>query len=71
MSYRTYSKNGAPDVLAATHVTSSGAMTPYTIAGSGGTPGHWWLLERAGQSVLVWTEINGSGPDLYIGPLCN
>ncbi len=40
--------------------------TPHAIASSGGAPGPWSVLDRFDQPVLVWTEIGGTGPDLYI-----
>ena len=71
VSYLSYDTGGGvPDWLAASRISSTGQLTPRTVVGSGGTPNKWALVSLAGQSVLVWTETNGSGPDLYFDPLC-
>ncbi|MBX3160390.1 MAG: hypothetical protein KF773_30780 [Deltaproteobacteria bacterium] len=44
------------------------AAAPVTT--SGGVPGQWTMVERLGQAVLVWAEVGGSGPDLWISALC-
>jgi hypothetical protein len=41
-----------------------------TVMDSGGNPRQWALFERAGQVVLVWTEVGGSGGDLYLSAVC-
>ncbi len=55
-----------PSFLDSAHVDPDGTLTPHAIASSGGAPGPWSVLDRLDQPVLVWTEIGGTGPDLYI-----
>jgi hypothetical protein len=72
LTYRTYDPMGvAPDLMAASRVSATGQVMARAVTNSGGTPGNWLVLGIAGQSVLVWTETNGSGPDLYFDPLCS
>jgi hypothetical protein len=52
------------------HVAVDGTVTPRPIVGTTGTPGKWAMVERGTQPVLVWTEVGGSGPDLYLDPMC-
>ena len=59
-----------PERLQAAYVAPDGTVTPRAVIGSGGTPAKWSLVEREGQAVLVWTELGGSGPDLYLDPMC-
>jgi hypothetical protein len=56
--------------LAGAHVAVDGTVTPRPVAGTSGTPGKWTLIARDTQPVLVWTEVGGSGPDLYLDPMC-
>ena len=58
--------SGTPSFLDSARVAADGTLTPYSIANSGGAPGPWSVLNRFDQPVLVWTEIGGTGPDLYI-----
>ncbi len=51
-------------------IDASGVATRRPVLTSGGTPGKWVMLARDGQPVLVWTEVGGSGPDLYFDPMC-
>ena len=57
--------SGTPSFLDSAHLDPDGTLTPRSIANSGGAPGPWSVLDRSGQPVLVWTEIGGTGPDLY------
>ncbi|MGE5183505.1 MAG: hypothetical protein ACM31C_15645 [Acidobacteriota bacterium] len=57
-------------MLGGAHVATDGTITPRAITNSGGTPGKWTMVARATQPVLVWTELGGSGPDLYFDPMC-
>jgi hypothetical protein len=71
LSYITYDPAMlVPDQLAASRISSTGALTPVSITGDGGTPAQWTFVQRNGQTVLVWQETNGSGPDLYFDPMC-
>jgi len=58
-------------VLAGAQITPAGVTTPLTVTGSGGTPKKWAMVARGSQPVLVWSESGGSGPDLYLDPMCN
>ena len=58
-------------LLAGAKIDATGMVTPRTVVRSGGTPGPWTTVERAGQPVLVWSEVGGSGPDLYFDPMCD
>lgn len=60
-----------PEHLAGAAITADGAVTPRAITSSGGTPKKWAMTAREGQPVLVWTEVGGSGPDLYFDPMCS
>ncbi len=60
----------APSRLAGAHVAVDGSVTQRPVTGTTGTPGKWTMLARDTQPVLVWTEIGGSGPDLYLDPMC-
>jgi hypothetical protein len=73
LSYVIYDPNNVlPDKLGASQITSgTGAVTPISITGDGGTPSKWTFVARDAQTVLVWRETGGSGPDLYFDPMCN
>ncbi|HEX7699093.1 MAG TPA: hypothetical protein VF403_00140, partial [Kofleriaceae bacterium] len=58
------------DHLAASQISSTGVLTPVSITGDGGTPAQWTFVQRNGQTVLVWQETGGNGPDLYFDPMC-
>jgi len=60
-----------PSLLAGAKIDATGQITPRAVVRSGGTPGPWTTVERAGQPVLVWSEVNGTGPDLYFDPMCD
>jgi hypothetical protein len=59
-----------PERLQAAFVAPDGTVTPRAVTGSGGVPSKWSIVEREAQAVLVWTESAGSGPDLYLDPMC-
>ena len=67
LAWETYSPD---NVLGGAHVGTDGSVTATRIAMSGGTPGAWAMTSRAGQAVLAWTEVGGSGPDFYLDPMC-
>jgi hypothetical protein len=56
--------------LAATRVAPGGVLTPAAVSTTGGTALAWNLVAREGQAALVWLEAGGSGPNLWIDPLC-
>jgi hypothetical protein len=65
-----YRETAEPQRLAAARVAADGTVAPRAVSHSGGAPSAWGLVTRAGQSVLVWSEQGGSGPDLYLDPFC-
>ncbi len=69
LSYLVYTGNLS--AMAASKITASGEVHPVTITGNGGQPSEWAFVERAAQTVLVWREVGGSGPDLYFDPMCD
>jgi hypothetical protein len=72
LSYITYDPADIlPDRLVASRISSTGVATPISITGDGGTPAQWTFVERDSQTVLVWQETGGSGPDLYFDPMCD
>ena len=71
LTWASYVNSPAPDFLDAAHVALDGTITPRAVTSSGGSPGQWTMVERLGQPVLVWAETGGSGPDLYLDPMCN
>jgi hypothetical protein len=72
LGYRSYDPNMViPDHLGAAEISSTGVVTPIAIDGDGGAPSSWTFVTRDGQTILVWREQGGSGPDLYFDPLCN
>ncbi|HTR51453.1 MAG TPA: hypothetical protein VMJ10_12145 [Kofleriaceae bacterium] len=66
--WETYSPS---TTLAGAQITPAGVTTPLTVTGSGGTPKQWAMVPRGMQPVLVWSESGGTGPDLYIDPMCS
>jgi hypothetical protein len=68
LAYHTYTP---ASIIAASHVAVDGTVTARPVTSSGGTPVNWNVVERDGQAILVWTETGGSGPNLYLDPLCN
>ena len=67
LAWQTYSPAVA---LGGARVAVDGTSTPRPVTMSGGTPGAGAMTARAGQTVLAWTEVGGSGPDLYLDPMC-
>lgn len=59
-----------PAHLDGAHIDAAGTVTARAVPMSGGSAGGWTMLARDGQPVLVWTEVGGSGPDLYFDPMC-
>lgn len=68
LAWVTYSPS--PNHLGATHVAFDGTLAAHGVLSTGGTPGKWAMVPRATQPVLVWTEVGGTGPDLYFDPIC-
>ena len=67
VAFDTYSPTTA---LGLVQITPAGVVTPQTVTGSGGTPTQWAMVPRGTQPVLVWSESGGTGPDLYLDPMC-
>jgi hypothetical protein len=59
-----------PDALVAAVIAPDGEATLREVSSSGGSPLGFGFVERNGQSVLVWSETGGSGPDLWLDPMC-
>lgn len=59
------------DHLEAVYIDATGAMTTRSVFQTGGKPAKWAMTQRLGQPALVWVENGGSGPNLYIDPVCN
>ena len=70
MTWDVYATMTMPSYLDGVVIAPDGTTTARPVTSSGGTPGHWTMLARDGQTVLVWTEVGGSGPDLYFDPMC-
>jgi hypothetical protein len=68
LAYKTYAPT--PNHAGAQHVALDGTVTSHPVSGSGGALGAFAMIERVRQPVLAWTEVGGSGPDLYLDPLC-
>lgn len=58
------------DHLAGVQVMTDGTTTPISVLNTGGTPVGWAMATRGPQPVLVWIESGGTGPDLYLNPMC-
>jgi hypothetical protein len=56
----------------AARVTSDGRYIIRGVTNTGGKAAQftWDLVVRFGQPALIWAEQGGSGPDLWIDPLC-
>ncbi len=59
-----------PAVLNGAYVAADGATTARPVAGMSGTPAQWVMIDRDGQSILVWTATGGTGPDLSFDAEC-
>ncbi|MFT3699390.1 MAG: hypothetical protein QM831_39950 [Kofleriaceae bacterium] len=68
LSYLMYA--GMTSALGASKISAAGEVTPVEIIGDGGQPSKWAFVERGEQTVLVWREVGGTGPDLYFDPMC-
>jgi hypothetical protein len=62
---------GSPSHLGATRIAMDGAATPVGIADTGGTAAGWDLVVHNGQPALAWVETGGTGPNLWLDPLCH
>jgi len=59
------------DHLEGVYIDATGEMTSRSVFQTGGKPVKWAMTERFGQPAVVWIEDGGSGPNLYIDPVCN
>ncbi|HEY0191406.1 MAG TPA: hypothetical protein VGC42_09825 [Kofleriaceae bacterium] len=57
--------------LAAARVKMTGEITPIGVTNTGGKSAGWDVVVRDGQPALVWVESGGTGPNLWLNPLCN
>ena len=60
-----------PHHLGAARITKDGDRHVLGVASSGGSVGGWDLTVHIDRSALVWTEVDGTGPNLWIDPLCD
>ena len=59
-----------PSVLNGAYVAPNGTTTARPVAATSGTPSQWVMIDRDGQSILVWTATGGTGPDLSFAAQC-
>ncbi|HEU4734324.1 MAG TPA: hypothetical protein VFT22_40810 [Kofleriaceae bacterium] len=59
-----------PSKLSAARVAMDGTVTHVSVSSTGGTAAGWDVVVRNGQPALVWAEAGGTGPNLWIDPLC-
>lgn len=62
---------GGSSHLGATRVAMDGKVTPVGVADTGGTAAGWDLVVYNGQPALAWVEAGGTGPNLWLDPLCH
>jgi predicted small lipoprotein YifL len=62
---------GDPYRLGAARVAKDGTNMALGIPTTGGTTAGWDLVVHDGQPALVWVEANGTGPNLWLDPLCH
>jgi hypothetical protein len=62
---------GSPSHLGAARIAMDGAVTPVGVPDTGGTAAGWDLVVHNGQPALAWVETNGTGPNLWLDPLCH
>jgi hypothetical protein len=60
----------SPTLLTAARVDASGKVTLGSHTNTGGEVAAFDVIARNGQPVLFWVEKNGTGPNLWIDPLC-
>jgi hypothetical protein len=60
----------AGNKLVAARISATGVVTQRSVMSSGGTPVKWTMLQSGLQPVLVWIESGGTGPEMWIDPLC-
>ena len=60
-----------PSLLAGAHVTADAMVTPFSLAGTGGTEVDHDLVRLTNGSVeVIWFERGGSGAPLWVIPAC-
>jgi hypothetical protein len=60
-----------PTHLGATRIAMDGTVSPVGVADTGGTATAWDLVVHNGQPALAWVETGGTGPNLWLDPLCH
>ncbi len=60
----------APAVLNGAYVAADGTTTARPVTAMSGSPSQWVMIDREGQSILVWTATGGSGADLSFDAEC-
>ncbi len=59
-----------PSVLNGAYVAADGTRTARPVTGMSGMPSQWVMVDREGQSILVWTATGGTGSDLSFDAEC-
>lgn len=62
---------GSPSHLGATRIAMDGTVTPVGVPDTGGTAAGWDLVVHNGQPAVAWVETGGTGPNLWLDPLCH
>jgi hypothetical protein len=57
--------------LGATRVAMDGRVTPVSVPNTNGTAAAWDLVVHDGQPAVAWVEAGGTGPNLWLDPLCH
>jgi hypothetical protein len=47
-----------------------GRITPVSVPNTNGTAAAWDLVVHNGQPAVAWVEAGGTGPNLWLDPLC-
>jgi hypothetical protein len=62
---------GSPSHLGATRIAMDGTVTPVGVPDTGGTAAGWDVVVHNGQPAVAWVETGGTGPNLWLDPLCH
>jgi hypothetical protein len=62
---------GSLSHLGAARIAMDGAVTPVGVPDTGGTAAGWDLVVHNGQPAVAWVEAGGTGPNLWLDPLCH
>ena len=62
---------GSLSHLGAARVAMDGTVTPVGVPDTGGTAAGWDVVVHNGQPAVAWVEAGGTGPNLWLDPLCH